>query len=494
MRITAKGSINVETEIRILDDPSGTPETGVVAATPGMSIWYRRDGEARVDLGVMNDLANLNSPHNDKGIKHKGDGYYRVDIPDAAFAAGAAGVSIGGTATGMVVIGNYHQITAVDLNDGVRAGLTALPNAQPATAGGLPTVDAQNFVAGALNLSGEEEAAIALAVWNQPMAGHVDGSQFGGNYATYLVSLVEAIDAASLSAGGIADAVWDELRPGHVVANSFGEVVDAKVSSRAAPLDVTNAILAYDPPTRAEAAADRDLIIAQVDANETLINAVGEAVLTRATPADVSAQILAYDGPTRTELTADKDEIIASVATRATPGDVATQLVAYDGPTRAELAADRDLIITEVNQNETKIDALDDMVASNVNVTLGPLVAVHNPGNRIGSPAALEIFQGEQKTFAISAKDAGGQFVSFTGMTLRFVVHDTNVPSTGVFDVESAGITLSGQADTVALVVVTDTQSSIQPGDYRWLLWDVVAKTALAHGPFIVRPAIFNVA
>lgn len=444
MRLTTKNSVDVETEIRIVDETAGTPETAVVAATPGFALWYRRDGEARVDLGALNDLAGLNSPHNDKGIKHKGDGYYRIDMPDAAFAAGSTGVTIGGTATGMVVIGNYHQITDVNLNDGVRAGLLALPNAQPAANGGLPTVNASNQIAG-----------------------------------------MQAAGVAS-----IADALWDELRAGHVVAGSFGEALDAQISTRSTPSDVTSALNTYDPPTRAESATDRDQVVLAVNQNAALIF---DAIAGCATPIDVVSAINGYDPPTRAELASDRDSIIAQVGTRAARADVDAALVAYDGPTRAELAADRDALVTEVDANEAKIDALGSMISANVNVTLGPLVAVHNPGNRIGSPATLEVFQAEAKVFAISSKDASGNLVSLTGVTLRFVVHDTNAPTAGVFDVESGSISITGENDTVALVPVGESQSNVVADDYRWILWDVVAKTALAHGLFRVLPAIFDV-
>jgi hypothetical protein len=40
-------------------------------------------------------------------VLHIGDGYYRLDLPDAAVASGVDGVMVGGTVTGMVVIGCY---------------------------------------------------------------------------------------------------------------------------------------------------------------------------------------------------------------------------------------------------------------------------------------------------------------------------------------------------------------------------------------------------
>ena len=104
------GWINQSTVIRIVDATDGTPENGVVAATAGLALWYRREGATQTALGALNDLATLDAAHNDNGILLIGDGYYRLDLPDAACAVASSGVMIGGTATGMVVIGAYHPI------------------------------------------------------------------------------------------------------------------------------------------------------------------------------------------------------------------------------------------------------------------------------------------------------------------------------------------------------------------------------------------------
>ena len=66
----------------------------------------------------------------------------QLDLPDAAVAASADGVQVGGTVTGMIVIGCYIPIVAYDPQDTVRLGLTALPNAAADAAGGLPISDA----------------------------------------------------------------------------------------------------------------------------------------------------------------------------------------------------------------------------------------------------------------------------------------------------------------------------------------------------------------
>lgn len=105
------GSTNVSVVLRIVDSSDGTPETGVVFNTSGIDLWYRRELAFSVDITEA-DLAtpDLEDVHLDGGFLHINDGYYRLDVPDAAFAAGVDGVQIGGTVTGMVVFGPYVQI------------------------------------------------------------------------------------------------------------------------------------------------------------------------------------------------------------------------------------------------------------------------------------------------------------------------------------------------------------------------------------------------
>lgn len=131
------GTTDVSVVIRIIDSTDGTPETGVVWNTAGIDLEYRREGATSTNITEAT-LAGLDSAHADGGFLHIGNGYYRLDLPDAACAAGVAGVLVHGTVTGMVVIGCYVQLVTFDPFDTVRLGLTALPNAAANAAGGLP--------------------------------------------------------------------------------------------------------------------------------------------------------------------------------------------------------------------------------------------------------------------------------------------------------------------------------------------------------------------
>jgi hypothetical protein len=143
--ILKKGSTDKSVYLRIIDSTDGTPETGVVFNTSGIDLWYRREGAAKTSITEAT-LAALTTAHTDGGFLHVGDGVYRLDVPDAAWATGANQVVICGTVTGMIVKEVVVQLVDVDFNDAVRGGMTALPNAAAAATGGLPTVDSTNSV------------------------------------------------------------------------------------------------------------------------------------------------------------------------------------------------------------------------------------------------------------------------------------------------------------------------------------------------------------
>lgn len=146
------GSTNVSIDIRIIDSSDGTPEEAVEHSTSGLALWYRRDGAAKTTITPV-ALASLTTAHTDGGIEHIDDGWYRLDVPDAAFASGVDHVTIGGTCTGMVILSGTHPLVAYDNQDAVRLGLTSLPDAAADAAGGLVISDAGGLDADAMATS-----------------------------------------------------------------------------------------------------------------------------------------------------------------------------------------------------------------------------------------------------------------------------------------------------------------------------------------------------
>lgn len=135
------GSTDVSVVIRIVDSTDGTPETGVVFNTSGIDLEYRRELAASVDITEAT-LAALTTAHADGGFLHIGNGYYRLDLPDAAVASGSAGVLIHGTVTGMIVIGAYVHLNPYPVDVRTWLGTAA---ATP-TVAGVPEVDVTHWI------------------------------------------------------------------------------------------------------------------------------------------------------------------------------------------------------------------------------------------------------------------------------------------------------------------------------------------------------------
>jgi hypothetical protein len=133
--IVTKDSTDRSVTIRIIDATTGLPETAVEHNTSGIDLWYRREGGAKVSITEA-ALATLETAHTDGGIEHIGDGEYRLDLPDAAFATGANYVDIGGTVTGMIVIGGRVRLSDLSMETAMR-GTDSANTATPLDAAGI---------------------------------------------------------------------------------------------------------------------------------------------------------------------------------------------------------------------------------------------------------------------------------------------------------------------------------------------------------------------
>lgn len=103
------GATDQSTIVRALD-ATGMPTETFDASATGLKVYYRRDGSDRVAISPITDLVNLDDPHADGGLRLIAAGYYRLDVPDVAFATGAAGVLITVSANDFTIVGNYHPL------------------------------------------------------------------------------------------------------------------------------------------------------------------------------------------------------------------------------------------------------------------------------------------------------------------------------------------------------------------------------------------------
>ena len=101
MRAIQPGSTDISIFLQAVTVADGTNATSIAYNSAGIAVWYARQGGAKTTITPVT-LAALTTAHTDGGLLHVGDGVFRLDVPDAAFAAGASTVVVGGMATGIV--------------------------------------------------------------------------------------------------------------------------------------------------------------------------------------------------------------------------------------------------------------------------------------------------------------------------------------------------------------------------------------------------------
>src|SRR3989304_8514760 len=82
----------------------------VTSATAGLALWYRRGVAGAKVASSVSDLATLITAHTEGGILVIEGAEHRLDLPDAAIAAGVLTISWGGTATGITIDGGTANL------------------------------------------------------------------------------------------------------------------------------------------------------------------------------------------------------------------------------------------------------------------------------------------------------------------------------------------------------------------------------------------------
>ena len=166
--------------------------TGLTASTAGLSAYFNRTRTASVSItlvartiaqawtsGGFAEVDATNMP-----------GVYRLDVPDAALAAGADDVTI-------VVRG------------------------ASGTNGAVMTVK--------LSSGGLTSAQTGAAVWGTSPAGYTNATTFGG----VIMETNQLASGIDVEVQDIPGNVWDELKVNHTIPNTFGDYLDTKVSTGA---------------------------------------------------------------------------------------------------------------------------------------------------------------------------------------------------------------------------------------------------------------------
>lgn len=124
-------------------------------------------------------------------------GLYRFDIPNAVFATADKAVVMLKGATNMAPVVLEYQITGFNPDDGVRLGLTSIPNVAQGTTGAISTGDASGRVTVitnsdktgySLTTAPLDTAGTAAAVWNALLASYTTANSFGARVVRTLSS------------------------------------------------------------------------------------------------------------------------------------------------------------------------------------------------------------------------------------------------------------------------------------------------------------------
>jgi uncharacterized protein YoxC len=228
MLLVTADATNVTTYFHLRLAATGADATGLTITN--IDLQYVRSGAAPSTKADATALAATDSAHGDNQAIEidatDAPGLYRVDWPDAAFAAGVDNVYL--TVKVATAFTETLHCRIMSATRGL-AG-TALPAAAADAAGGLPISDA-----GGLDLDAQIGTDIdaILVDTGTTLQGELDGIQADTEDiqsrlpAALVGGRIDAtVDGTGLEAGAaavIADAVWDEAATGHTDAGKAGE-------------------------------------------------------------------------------------------------------------------------------------------------------------------------------------------------------------------------------------------------------------------------------
>jgi hypothetical protein len=275
MNLIKKGSTDVTRYVMLVDSATGAPETGYTITS--LDLQYTRNRTAPAAKVDATALAATDSAHGDNQAIQidatSSPGLYRVDWPDAAFATGADKVILVVSGTGLAPAVEEIQLVNFDSEDGVRLGLTALPNAAADAAGGLPISDAGGLDLDA-KLANTNEVTVARmgALTDWINGGRLDlilddilldtGTTLDGKIDT-IDGIVDSIllDTAEIGAAGagltninLPNQTMDIT--GNITGNLSGSVGTVTTVNGLAAGVITAASIAADAITDAKVAAD----------------------------------------------------------------------------------------------------------------------------------------------------------------------------------------------------------------------------------------------
>ncbi len=209
--------------------------TGLTASTSGLSAYYNRTRTADVQIPLVARVIDGSNP---SGVWTAGGfaevnastmpGVYRLDLPDAAVAAGADDVTV--VVRG--ASGTNGAVMTIKLSSG---GLTAAQTAQAV----LDAVASTHNNIGSIGAFIQDKTGYSLSTSQTfntsgsvgSVAGNVTGNVVGtvGGVAGNVTGNIAGSVGTVANPDNIIDAVWDEQRTGHTASGSFGEKLQTNV-------------------------------------------------------------------------------------------------------------------------------------------------------------------------------------------------------------------------------------------------------------------------
>jgi len=273
-------------------------------------------------------------------------GIYLIDIPDAVFAVSAKNAVVQitpVTGTAWLPVNLEFSLSAVDMNDSVRMGMTALPNTSVSTNGSLITAgtgtNQLSTTSGAVSANttqwgGTAVTGMPMPTYTQP-TGFLSATFPGGTIANTtnitagtIASVTNAvtvgtinnnvITAASISSGAVAGDVWNALLASYTTVNTFGARVVRTIASpvtNEVSINASNHIAANVHQMQNNTITAAAIATDAIDADALATDAVTE-IAAGAWTYDISAISLSGQaGRYITDIKVDTTNIASSVTT-----------------------------------------------------------------------------------------------------------------------------------------------------------------------------------
>lgn len=175
----------------------------------GISLWYKRGATGAV-TAITPATQTSTGAHSDGGFVSLGNGWARLDLPDAAVAAGAAYVLVGGGATAWVLVSSEvllvdHDPTTVAVSTG---GITAASIATGAIDADALAADAVAEIAAGISVP--SASTIAAAVWDRLTSALTTVGSIGAYVASKLGGTTITVTAPVAAGGDVTIYIGDD--------------------------------------------------------------------------------------------------------------------------------------------------------------------------------------------------------------------------------------------------------------------------------------------